>query len=249
VNKSISGSRRRGHVPQRQKSDPESVSEVKDSDVQRTKSFNPRFRQRFTSRSRQKSNEDSEYVGSNARQSAKARSKLTIQTSPHTPVSNTPASAAPDKYLDIAYKHAEVTWAQDPFRKGSDSVKGPKFDIDYTKDPNYNSDDNEGPVKTFSNFGKEQKSIIHPTVPVRLPNIHRGSSVQITNVKLPDFQSVSSESFGSFSAPVPVFIPLFTPDLTKHVPGESPLFKPFTISVQLWFWVSFRNIMSHILVS
>merc|ERR1711874_234684 len=233
VNKSISGSRRRGHVPQRQKSDPESVSEVKDSDVQRTKSFNPRFRQRFTSRSKQKSNEDSEYVGSNARQSAKARSNLTVQTSPHTPVSNTPASAAPDKYLDIAYKHAEVTWAQDPFRKGSDSVKGPKFDIDYTKDPNYNSDDNEGPVKTFSNFGKEQKSIIHPTVPVRLPNIHRGSSVQITNVKLPDFQSVSSESFGSFSAPVPVFIPLFTPDLTKHVPGESPLFKPFTISVQL----------------
>ena len=69
------------------------------------------------------------------------------------------AVAASEKYLDIAFAHAEVTRAQDPFRAGSADVEGPQFDIDYTKDPNYNSEDNEGPVGTFSNFGTEEGSL------------------------------------------------------------------------------------------
>jgi len=235
-----SGSRRRAHVPRRQNNEhPEPVStnekKSKISEEDKPRSFSHRFRQRFTSSNRQKSTKDGKHVGTNARQSGRARNRLAVQTTANTAGIET-IETAPENYFDIAYKHAEVTWAQDPFRKNSADAEGPKFDIDYTKDPNYNSADNEGPVGTFSNFGKEEKTLsIVPaqTFPVRLPTTTVGSGFQNENVKLQDFQSVSSEAFGSFSESSPVFIPLFTPDLTKHVPQDSPLFKPFTISVHL----------------
>jgi len=271
----ISGSRRRGHVPKQQTSDLDPGSAIKDnnkvSEVERPRSFNHRFRQRFTSSNRHKSDEDAKHVGSHARQSGRARNRLTVQTAPKTQgASQTEAvKSVPKNYFDIAYKHAQVTWAQDPFRKSSDDTEGPKFDIDYTKDPNYNSADNEGPVGTFSNFGNEEESVstipqqipsiprrlssthladqiqeenIQPrdfqslssdSFPRRLPTSNLGNKIQEENIKLRDFQTVSSESFGSFSEADPVFIPLFTPDLTKHVPEDSPLFEPFTISVHL----------------
>jgi len=272
-NRLISGSRRRGHVPRQQTSDPDQGTDIKDSNkvskAERPRSFNHRFRQRFTSSNRQKPDEDVKPAGSSARQSGRARNRLAVQTAPRTQgASQTQeVKSVPKNYFDIAYKHAEVTWAQDPFRKSSDDIEGPKFDIDYTKDPNYNSADNEGPVGTFSNFGNEEQSFsVQPlaTIPRRLPSSHLddkieeeniklrdfqsvssdsfprrlptsqiGEKVEEENIKLRDFQSVSSESFGSFSEPGPVFIPLFTPDLTKHVPEDSPLFQPFTISVHL----------------
>merc|ERR1712083_748258 len=265
-NRHISGSRRRGQVPRQRISDPDQGSDITDnnevSKAERPRSFNHRFRQRFTSSNRQKPDEDVKPVGSTARQSGRARNRLAVQTAPRTQgASQTEGvKSVPKNYFDIAYKHAEVTWAQDPFRKSSDDIEGPKFDIDYTKDPNYNSADNEGPVGTFSNFGKEEKSIsVQPlatipkrlpsshlddkprdfqsvssvSFPRRLPTSHLGEKIDEENIKLRDFQSVSSESFGSFSEPGPVFIPLFTPDLTKHVPEDSPLFQPFTISVHL----------------
>jgi len=297
-NRLISGSRRRRPVPTQQTSDPDPGNDIKDnnkvSKVERPRSFNHRFRQQFTSSNRQKPNEDAKPVGSTARQSGRSRNRLAVQTAPRTQgASQTQeVKSVPKNYFDIAYKHAEVTWAQDPFRKSSDDIEGPTFDIDYTKDPNYNSADNEGPVGTFSNFGKEEnfisaqpqplpttprrlpttreeniklidfqsvssfprrlpsshlddkaeeeniklrdfQSVSSESFPRRLPTSHLGDKIQEENIKLRDFQSVSSESFGSFSEPDPVFIPLFTPDLTKHVPEDSPLFQPFTISVHL----------------
>jgi len=227
--------RGRGHGPHQQRKEPDTQSAAKE---EIPRSFNQRFRQRFSSRNK----EDSKHAGSNnvAKQSGKARNILTVPISAkRLSASHTPANAPPEKYFDIAFKHAEVTWAQDPFRRGSTIVEGPQFDIDYTKDPNYNSDDNEGIVETFSNFGKEESSIkVLPTNPVSFPTIHRSreqpqKSNPNENIKLRDFESVSSESFGSFSAADPVFVPLFTPDLTRQEPNDSPLFEPFSFFIHL----------------
>merc|ERR1712168_772574 len=126
--------------------------------------------------------------------------RLAVQTTDKTEdASHTDGiKTTPENYFDIAYKHAEVTWAQDPFRKNSADAEGPKFDIDYTKDPNYNSADNEGPVGTFSNFGNEELSFsVQPlaTIPRRLPSSHLDDKIEEENIKLKSFQSVSSDSF------------------------------------------------------
>ena len=147
-----------------------------------------------------------------------------------------------------------MTWAQDPFRKDSEVVDGPQFDIDYTKDPNFNSDDSEGSVDEFSNFAKEEESLSTKesqqaqTQEARsrnnggfsfVPNIERNGQrqSQITNKERnnsEDSEPVSSVNIGSFSAPAPVFVPLFVPDLRKHQQEDkSPLFQPFSFSVNL----------------
>ena len=41
----------------------------------------------------------------------------------------------PFYYLEKALKHAELTWAQDPFRKESSLPGKPTFDIDFSKNP------------------------------------------------------------------------------------------------------------------
>ena len=149
-----------------------------------------------------------------------------------------------------------MTWAQDPFRKDSKDVDGPQFDIDYTKDPNFNSDDNEGSVDTFTNFAKEEESLskkesqktetqeprFRNNVPGGfsfVPNIERSRQRQSQITKRDRniseyYEAVSNENIGSFSAPAPVFVPLFVPDLRKQEQADiSPLFQPFSFSVNL----------------
>ena len=72
-----------------------------------------------------------------------------------------------------------------------------------------------------------------------VPNIERSRQrqVQVTNKdrnNSEDSEAVSSGNIGSFSAPAPVFVPLFVPDLRKHEQEDkSPLFEPFSFSVNL----------------
>ena len=238
----------RGGIPPRQRDNLESII-MAEQNNRKPKPGGPRTvahrrRQQFDPRNKQQLDEDSKGVGSNI----KAKSIEKTRDIPTVPIT---ASAAPDKYLDIACAHAEITWAQDPFRAGSADVEGPQFDIDYTKDPNYNSEDNKGPVEIFANFGTEEGSL--GTVPEQLENIKHTNlipdsfsfvpSIQRTRQKqqgtetkdepsLHHFEAKSRDHFGSFSDPDPVFVPLFVPDLRKQdQAGGQQFFQPFSFSV------------------
>jgi len=153
-----------------------------------------------------------------------------------------------EEYFDIAFKHAEVTWAQDPFRKVNGQVDGPSFDIDYSKDPNYNSNDNEGSAGKFSNFAKELKSSRTKSS----ENVNYGSNrylfvprkqrtrqrqtprTHTDRTQLEDIEGVSIETVGSSSSTDPVLIPFFVPDLSRlEQSNKQPLFEPFSFSVNL----------------
>ena len=115
-------------------------------------------------------------------------------------------------------------------------MEGPQFDIDYTKDPNYNSEDNEGPVEKISNFGTEEGSLRPVSF---VPSIQRTRQRQQgtenkDNPSMHNFEAVTRDHFGLFSDSDPVFVPFSVPDLRKQdQAGEQQFFQPFSFSVDL----------------
>jgi len=127
-------------------------------------------------------------------------------------------------------------------------VDGPSFDIDYSKDPNYNSNDNEGSSGTFSNFAKELESSRTKSPTEAFEKVNYGSNRYLfvpgkqrtrqrqtpRRTQLEDIEGVSSETVGSSSSPDPVLIPFFVPDLSRlEQSNKQPLFEPFSFSVNL----------------
>ena len=74
--------------------------------------------------------------------------------------------------LEKALKHAEITWAQDPFRKKSSIPGKPSFDIDFSKNPAEHK--NQKPIEIVN----IQYEIRDP----RKPLIVKGASTYIEKI-------------------------------------------------------------------
>ena len=101
----------------------------------------------------------------------------------------------------------------------------------------YNSEDNEGAVETFSNFGAEEGSL--RPVPEQLEkikheNIIPGSFSFVPSIQRTRQRQQGTKNKGLFSDPDPVFVPFFVPDLSKKEQAdEHQFFTPFSFSVHL----------------
>ena len=98
----------------------------------------------------------------------------------------------------------------------------------------YNSEDNEGAVETFSNFGAEEGSL--RPVPEQLENIKHENIIpgSFSFVQRTRQRQQGTKNKGLFSDPDPVFVPFFVPDLSKQEQaGDKQLFTPFSFSVHL----------------